>query len=72
MGTTLIGDVMLEDRDGHTTGVDARVYLWLEQWLSEDESHQLVHSLSWRRLARLVCANLRAIEQMNVFANVLV
>jgi len=68
VSTTLIGGVILEDRNGRTHGVDMRVYRWLEQWLSEDEARELVYSLKWQRLIRLIVDNRAAIDAMPIWS----
>lgn len=67
MSITDIGGIHLESIDGRTCGVDMRVYRWLEQWLSDEEARQLVHSLAWGRLVKLVLSYHRVIAAVKVW-----
>jgi hypothetical protein len=67
----LIGNIHLEEHNGRTCGVDLRVYRWLEEWLTEDGARQLVYSLAWGRLVKLVIAYQSAISEIELFKGVL-
>lgn len=41
--------------------VEHRVFLWLHQWLSYEETQSLIWSMSWHRLVTLVLYNQDAI-----------
>lgn len=65
--TILIGSIVLDAIEDRVTGVDIRVYRWIEQWSNSDEARSLVHSLSKRRLESLVIAYQSNIEAMQIW-----
>ena len=69
----VIDGIQLESRGVGTTdnracrGVDIRVYRWLQQWLTWREAEDLIYSLAWPQLIRLVIMKREEIRDVRIW-----